>query len=316
MWLDAIDRDHQWHRRLPSPVASRMDAAMRIVSFGSTGLRVSVLGLGAGSIGDASLSEDHAGTLLNRAVERGVTLVDTAPSYGLSEARIGRHLSWRRGDFVLSTKLGYGVPGLADWTPECVDKGVDLALQRLRTDRIDVAHLHSCPVGTLASAGVAEALGRAVDDGRVRVAAYSGDNDALAWAARSGLFGAVQFSLNVLDRHALRLLPELRKRGLGLIIKRGLANVAWRYAARPERPDLAEYWRRARALGIDDAPDTADRALRWCLDAAPDASVLIGTRHIAHLEHDIALATKHQPEARPAIDDAYTRVGADWPALI
>lgn len=74
--------------------------------FGTTGLRVSALGLGAGQIGDAALTEEHVGTLLNRAVDRGVTLLDTARGYGLSEERIGRHLSYRRHDFILSSKGG------------------------------------------------------------------------------------------------------------------------------------------------------------------------------------------------------------------
>ena len=290
---------------------------MKQIPFGRTGLSVSPLGLGAGPIGDPALSEDHAGTLLNRAVDRGVTLIDTAPSYGESEARIGRHLSWRRGDFVLSTKLGYGVPGVADWTPDCIDKGVDRALARMGTDRIDIAHLHSCPLETLQRSGVVEALGRAVHDGRVGVAAYSGDNDALAWAVRAGAFGGVQFSLNIVDRKALALLDEMRSRGLGLIVKRGLANAVWRFAQPPERPDLAEYWRRFTALGLDRPADIADRALAFCLDAAPDATVLVGTTRIDHLEHDAKVAAAHVPGGATGFPaQAYAAVGGDWPSLI
>jgi len=79
--------------------------------YGKTGLMVSVLGLGAMQIGDPNLEEAEVASLLNAALDAGITLIDTAPSYGCSEERIGRHLASRREDFVLSTKLGYGIDG-------------------------------------------------------------------------------------------------------------------------------------------------------------------------------------------------------------
>ncbi|HEX2689575.1 MAG TPA: aldo/keto reductase, partial [Kofleriaceae bacterium] len=77
--------------------------------FGRTGLRVPALGLGAGEIGAAELDEREVEALLRTAVELGVTLIDTARSYGLSEERIGRYLGPVRDQVVLSTKVGYGV---------------------------------------------------------------------------------------------------------------------------------------------------------------------------------------------------------------
>src|SRR5690242_5287133 len=94
-------------------------------TFGASGLTVSVLGFGAGQIGDPGLDEAAAGQLLNAAVDLGVTLFDTAPSYGLSEERIGRHLGHRRDGLVLSTKVGYGSVGHKDWTYGCVAAGID-----------------------------------------------------------------------------------------------------------------------------------------------------------------------------------------------
>ena len=78
--------------------------------FGATGLAVPPLGLGAGPVGDGSLDEAGAGRLLHGALDLGLTFVDTAPGYGLSEERIGRHLYGRRFSFGLSTKLGDGIP--------------------------------------------------------------------------------------------------------------------------------------------------------------------------------------------------------------
>lgn len=112
--------------------------------FGATGVTVPALGFGAMQIGAPDVSEADAERALNAALDLGVTLIDTARSYGESEARIGRYLSHRRSELVLSTKVGYGVEGVPDWTYECVRRGVDAARARMRTDFIDIVHLHSC----------------------------------------------------------------------------------------------------------------------------------------------------------------------------
>jgi aryl-alcohol dehydrogenase-like predicted oxidoreductase len=141
--------------------------------FGSTGLTVSALGFGAGQIGGSDLTEDEAARILGAALDLGVTFFDTAPSYGLSEERIGRHLSHRRREIVLSTKGGYGVDGVADWTGEVITRGIEAALGRLRTDAIDVFHLHSCDAATHARDDIRRALEEARRAGKIRVAAYS-----------------------------------------------------------------------------------------------------------------------------------------------
>ena len=131
-------------------------------SFGTTGLTVSPLGFGAGHIGGDDLTDAEAGRILGAALDLGVTLFDTARSYGRSEERIGRHLSHRRGEFVLFTKGGYGIDGVADWTGEAIARGIDESLARLRTDVIDLFHLHSCDAGVLGR----DDIQRALDDAR------------------------------------------------------------------------------------------------------------------------------------------------------
>jgi aryl-alcohol dehydrogenase-like predicted oxidoreductase len=165
---------------------------MELRALGRTGRWVSVLGLGTGPLGDARLDDAEVGALLNAALDAGVTLVDTAPSHGLSEERTGRYLAHRRAEYVLSTRCGCGVPGVEDWTGRCIAQGIDLALLRLRTDVLDVVHLHSCPVDVLERPGVVDALEAAVRAGKVRVAAYSGDGAALEHAVDSGRFASVQ----------------------------------------------------------------------------------------------------------------------------
>ena len=102
--------------------------------YGDSGIAVSALGLGAAQIGDPGAADSDAAYLLHYALDQGIGLIDTAPSYGLSEERIGRHLSSRRHEFILSTKLGYGVEGIEDWTGPCITAGVERALRSLQTD--------------------------------------------------------------------------------------------------------------------------------------------------------------------------------------
>lgn len=290
-------------------------------AFGKTGLTVPALGFGAGIAGDPSLSERQAEALLHSVLDLGIRLVDTARSYGASEERIGRYLAHRRGEFVLSTKVGYGVPGHEDWTAGCVSAGVDLALANLRTDVLDLVHLHSCPRSTLEGSGVVEALVRAVAAGKVRVAAYSGDNEALAWAIASGAFGSVQFSLNLVDQGAVETaLPAARERGLGIIAKRALANAVWRRApSATEDPAISMYRERWNALALDlgDLP-AEEVALRFAANLPGVHTVLVGSGRLEHLKQNVAAISRGPlPEGlERAIRLRFRERGAPWPGVV
>ncbi|MCL6494566.1 MAG: aldo/keto reductase [Ignavibacterium sp.] len=79
--------------------------------FGNTDLQVSAIGFGAGEIGDYNLPDSEVEKLLNTALDLGINLIDTARGYYASEERIGKFISHRRGEFILSTKVGYGIDG-------------------------------------------------------------------------------------------------------------------------------------------------------------------------------------------------------------
>lgn len=253
--------------------------------FGTQGFSVSVLGFGAGEIGKESQSEDLVGTLLNRAVDLGMTLIDTARGYGLSEQRIGRHLAHRRSDVVLSTKVGYGIAGYDDWTYDCVTAGVDQALELMRTDHIDIVHLHSCPLPTLLRGDVIQALHRSREQGKLRVAAYSGENEALAWAIESGHFGGVECSVNLCDQRNLDgAVQAAQARGIGVIAKRAVANAPWRFGTQPHGDYAEEYWLRWKAMNLDlRGLDWQALALRFAAFAPGVSSAIAGTASIEHL---------------------------------
>ncbi|HET7503799.1 MAG TPA: aldo/keto reductase [Kofleriaceae bacterium] len=290
--------------------------------MGRTGLSVSPLGLGAGELGHSALPDREVEALLRGAVDLGVTLIDTARSYGLSEQRIGQFLAPVRDRVVLSTKVGYGIEGVPDWTGECVRRGVDRALGLLATDRIDIVHLHSCPVDVLARGEVIAALHEARRAGKLRCAAYSGDNEALAWAADSGEFDSLQLSWSVCDQRNAEVIERAERAGLGVIAKRPLANAPWRFTARPVGHEAELYWERWTELALELgelgelAPD--ELAARYSAHHPGVASAIVGTTLLARVRHNAELVARGPlPEAVvAAVRARFAAVGSGWPARI
>ncbi len=290
------------------------------VPFGNTGLHVSRIGLGTGQVGWGEFDEALASQILNRALDEGVTLIDTARGYGVAEERIGKHISHRRSEYVLSTKVGYNVEGFEDWTPEIIDAGIDRALKLMKTEVLDVVHLHSCPLQVLKTSGVPEALVKAREKGKIKVAAYSGENDELGWAVKSGLFGSIQTSVNICDQLSLRrYLPDAQARGLGVIAKRPLANAPWRFAERPVGDYAEEYWVRWKAMNVDpgDLP-WQEIAVRFTAYAPGVCSAIAGTRDLDHFLENVEMARKGPlPQAlAEAIMQAYSREDKGWTGQI
>jgi aryl-alcohol dehydrogenase-like predicted oxidoreductase len=273
-------------------------------------------------LNDGRVSEDEAGRLLNAVLDAGVNLIDTARGYGLSEERIGRHLAHRRQDFLLSTKVGYGIPGLPDWTGPCILAGVDAALGRLRCERLDIVHLHSCPLPILERGEVITALEACAQAGKVGVVAYSGENAELDFALRSGRFGSVQTSLSLCDQGDLsERLPALQARGLGVIAKRPVAGVVWEQAERPEAFAEGQYWDRWRAMGLGPRTDGlswTEVALRFTAHCPGVATSIVGTRDLAHFRQNLAWVAKGplRPEQLEPLRAAFLAPGRDWPGLI
>ncbi|MCI0142223.1 aldo/keto reductase [Arthrobacter bambusae] len=284
--------------------------------FGSTDLNVSIVGLGAGQIGESDVTEAEASEVLNGALDLGVTLIDTANSYGLSEERIGRHLGRRRNEFVLSTKGGHGINGEPDWSSGSVLASIERSLRLTRSERIDIFFLHSCPVEILRRGELQETLDEAVAAGKIGVAGYSGDNEPLAFALESGRFGAVETSVNIADQWNLRnLLSDYP--GPGVIAKRPIANAPWRFRERPTGHYADLYWQRLQLLDLDPGElDWAELALRFTVYAPGVHTAIAGTAKLDHLRRNVSAASRGPLPAATLerIDRAWRGVGSDWPA--
>jgi aryl-alcohol dehydrogenase-like predicted oxidoreductase len=283
--------------------------------FGNTGLEVSAVGLGTGQIGDPKLGEDLVEELLLGALDAGVTLIDTARSYGLAEERIGRHLKHRRDEFVLATKGGYGAEHVDDWTHAAIIRGIDRALLTLATDVIDVFLLHSCPKDTALRDDILEALDRAREAGKVKVTGYSGEGDALGATVRSNRFQAVECSVSLFDQKNLEAaIPWAESRGLGVIAKRPLANAVWRHRAWPEGED-SEYWKRMHAMQLTPHDlGWTDLAVRFSAFSPGVSSSIVGTSQLGHLLEAVEAAERGalEPDLRNQITTAFSVKDRGW----
>jgi aryl-alcohol dehydrogenase-like predicted oxidoreductase len=204
--------------------------------LGRSGLVVSVVGLGCNNFGRRiGLEETRA--VVRAAIDAGVTLFDTADTYGESEDFLGEVLGRDRDDIVLATKFGNPMGGKLgpDWdargSRRYIRKAVESSLRRLRTDWIDLYQLHAPDPLTPIEETLA-ALQELVNEGKVRYIGCSNfagwqvaDAD---WVARAGgltPFISAQNHYSLLERGVeAELIPACERFGLGVLPFFPLAN--------------------------------------------------------------------------------------------
>jgi aryl-alcohol dehydrogenase-like predicted oxidoreductase len=233
------------------PVFGAMRESVEYRRLGRTNLQVSVVGFGSLSIGLAGTEQHRVSQLLNQALDGGLNMIDTAECYGHpdknhAEILIGNAIGSRRDEYVLSSKVGhenghFGQGG--DWSSASIQRTIDRSLKRLKTNHLDIVHLHGCSVEVLRNGEVIEALKNARQAGKIRFLAYSGSGDRVRYAIDTNEFDVVQLTLNVFEQNAIDdLLPLTRERDIGVIVKRPIGNAVWRFPERPEWGWYAEYW--------------------------------------------------------------------------
>jgi uncharacterized protein len=118
-------------------LASAAPARIPTRSLGRTGIKVPIIGFGSGSRFLMYQKDEDAWQALNRAIDLGITYIDTAHAYGngKSEERVGHVMATRRKEVILATKI----PGR---TADLARRQIELSLKRLQTDHLDVLHIH------------------------------------------------------------------------------------------------------------------------------------------------------------------------------
>jgi aryl-alcohol dehydrogenase-like predicted oxidoreductase len=251
-------------------------------------------------------------------LDAGGNFIDTADLYtnGTSEEWIGRFVAARgaRDRVVIATKFGFnaqpGNPNSGGAGRKNMLRAVEGSLKRLGTDYLDLVQLHSCSLETLKRGAVITALERARERGWTRYIGYSGDGAAARYAIECGRFDTLQTSVSIADQEAIDLtLPLARERRMGVIAKRPIANVAWRYTRRPESY-YADYWQRLRALDyafLRDEESAVATALRFTLTVPGVHTAIVGTTRPERWQENAALLA-----GGPLPRAEFERIRARW----
>jgi aryl-alcohol dehydrogenase-like predicted oxidoreductase len=282
--------------------------------LGRTDMVASVLGFGGSEIGYEGASGATVARLLGSALDAGLNVIDTAECYADSEALIGRAIGGRRREVYLFTKCGHPRGwGRGEWRPASLLASIERSLRRLATDHVDLIQLHSCSRAELEQGDAIAALEHARERGWARYLGYSGDGPAARYAVECGRFDTLQTSVSIADQEALDLtLPLARRRRMGVIAKRPLANVVWRYARKPGSY-YEDYWSRLRKLDYDflgDGAAAVATALRFTLSVPGVHTAIVGTTKPERWEQNAALLAAG-PLPRPALE----RIRARWRAV-
>ena len=254
--------------------------------LGKTDMDVSVLGFGGAEIGFESASPEAVEKLLKSALDAGLNVVDTGECYRGSEELIGQAVSDRREDFYLFTKCGHphGMESSANWSQASLLQSIERSLGRLKTDRLDIVHLHSCSESELRKGEAITALQTARERGYTRYIGYSGDSRAAHFAVECGAFDTLQTSISIADQEAIELtVPLAHKKQMGVIAKRPIANAAWKTGHKPIQGYHHEYWERLRKLNYEflrnaDLEKAIGIALRFTLTVPGVHTAIVGTK--------------------------------------
>jgi aryl-alcohol dehydrogenase-like predicted oxidoreductase len=266
--------------------------------FGKTDMQVTLLGFGGAEIGYEGASQETVTELLNAALDSGLNVIDTAECYVNSEELIGKAVANRRNDFYLFTKVGHYDPsGKGGWSRESILGSIERSLKLLKTDRLDLVQLHSCSLEELKKGEVIEALRDARSKGYTRYIGYSGDSEAARFAVESGAFDSLQTSLNIADQESIELtLPLAREKQMGVIIKRPIANAAWKYTSKPSEAYHVPYWERLQKLQYPftkgDMNQAVDTAMRFTASQAGVSTMIVGTKNPARWKSNADLVNQ------------------------
>ena len=251
-------------------------------------LTVSAIGLGCMNLSHAygvPPSDADGIALLNRALDLGVTLLDTAALYGLgaNERLVGKAVMHRRAEFTLASKCVLdAVDGkrVLDGRPESIRRTLEGALERLGTDHIDLYYLHRLDKKVPVEESVGE-LARLRTEGKIRHVGVSNFSvDELQRVRRIVPIVSVQNRYNVGDRGSEDV--------LALCTREGIAFIPWAPIASGSAEKLVSDG--LEAVAKQHGVSVFQVALAWLLAKSPVMLPIPGTSSVAHLEDNVGAA--------------------------
>jgi aryl-alcohol dehydrogenase-like predicted oxidoreductase len=312
---------------------------MKHISLG--GLEVSRIGLGtmamSGYYLDPNSSDTESIRTIQRALELGVTFLDTAEIYGpyANEELVGRALKGRRDQVVVATKFGLVShsgegPGVLDSSPANIRTAVEGSLKRLGTDRIDLYYQHRVDPNTAIEDTVG-ALAELVAEGKVlHIGLSEAGPETIRRAHAVYPVAALQteYSLWTRDPEA-QLLPLLRALGIGFVPYSPLGHGFLTGNLRSPDELADDDWRKTNPRFtpgnfeknlriVDEVKAVADEldatpaqiALSWLLAQGNDIAPIPGTKRVSRVEENTASdGIELSPEQLQRLDDLAPAAG-------
>jgi aryl-alcohol dehydrogenase-like predicted oxidoreductase len=289
-------------------------------TLGSQGLEVSSEGLGCMGMSEfyGPSDETEAIATIHRALDLGVTLLDTADIYGpfTNERLVGRALAGRRGEVMLATKFGNERREDGSWIgingrPEYVRAACEASLERLGVETIDLYYQHRVDK-TVPIEETVGAMAALVGEGKVRYLGLSEASPATIRRAHAvHPISALQTEYSLWARDPEKeILPTVRELGIGFVAYSPLGRgfLAGRFRGPDDLRDeddfrsrhprfqddnLArnlELLQRLEEIAADKGVTSAQLALAWVLHRGADVVPIPGTKHRRYLEQNVAAA--------------------------
>lgn len=253
---------------------------MEKMILGRTGLEISRTGFGALPIQRVSFEE--AGALLNRALDGGVTYIDTARAYTDSEEKIGRAISHRRGEYFIATKT-HAKSAESFW------KDLETSLRLLNTDCIDVYQFHNPPFVPVPGGadGLYDAALKAREQGKIRFIGITQHSiERAEQIVESGLYDTLEYPFNHLaTEREVALVRRCGEKNVGFVAMKALsgglvtdARIPYAYLSEFENVvpiwGFQQMWELEQVLGFSENPVPMTDELRALI--AKDRTELVG----------------------------------------
>jgi aryl-alcohol dehydrogenase-like predicted oxidoreductase len=282
-------------------------------------LEVSRIGLGAMGMSSAytGAGTDDAGSVrtIHRALDLGVTLIDTAEIYGpfTNEELVGRAIKGRRDEVVLATKFGLvshagGGPGVLDSSPANIRTAIEGSLRRLGTDHLDLYYQHRVDPKTPIEETVGT-LAELVAEGKIRhIGMSEAGPDTIRRAHAVHRVTALQSEYSLWTRDPEpKVLPVLRELGIGLVAYSPLGHGLLTGEIRSTEDFADDDWRKSnprfmgenflrnlravdevKAIAAEVGATPAQVALAWVLAQGDDIAAIPGTKRVSRVEENTA----------------------------
>ncbi len=272
---------------MQQPLRAQPADALPMRVLGRTKEKVTILGLGTAPVGEGPVEVQEGIRIFSEVLDRGVTYVDTARIYGEAEEMLGHIIPKRRDRLFVVTKVSTDNAARAE-------KSLGDSLRQLKTDHLDLVHIHS--IGSknldkvLAADGVLEYLLKQKEAGKIRFIGISGHNRPANFVRmiQTDQIDVLMCVMNYADRNIYdfesKVLPEARKRNVGCVAMKVYAGIKGGF---PNH--------RSGYVGCATEPAYLPQALAYALDLEGVSVAVVGPYTVEQAIQNVEFARKYTP---------------------